>query len=192
MADRTCFAVDCESVAKARGFCMKHYHRFMRGLPLDASYRDLRRIRKYEGPCIEPGCAEAVTVAKKLCKRHYYAGRSTASRAANPRRWLGYQLSRYGLTPDDYDRIFDAQDGRCAICSIPASEAAHGRLVVDHNYTTGRVRGLLCSNCNCGIGHLKDDAERTRLAGVYLEADGLEVARTAGRGANPHMRRKPS
>lgn len=75
-----------------------------------------------------------------------------------------YRLKQYGLTPDDYDAMVAAQDGRCGICAQVSAT-----LVVDHDHTTGEVRELLCTRCNVGIGHLDDDLERLRAAVAYLE-----------------------
>jgi hypothetical protein len=52
---------------------------------------------------------------------------------------------QYGIALDDYDRMLDDQDGRCAICRcVPRTK----RLAVDHDHDTGEVRGLLCRGCN--------------------------------------------
>ena len=74
-------------------------------------------------------------------------------------------LWRYGLTPYSFQSLLDSQSGKCAICSvIPKS-----RLHIDHNHETGRVRGLLCGNCNMGLGLFKDSKELLNLAKLYLE-----------------------
>lgn len=79
----------------------------------------------------------------------------------------------YGITPTDYAEMLDAQDGLCAICGKPETtrhkKGTLRQLSVDHNHTTGKVRELLCHNCNCGIGRLKDDIEILRKATAYLE-----------------------
>lgn len=80
-------------------------------------------------------------------------------------RWL----SRYGITPAEYDVMFESQGGVCAICKNPPTEGRKGRLSVDHDHVTGRVRSLLCMRCNVGLGSLKDDPNFCHRAGYYLE-----------------------
>lgn len=71
----------------------------------------------------------------------------------------------YGLTPEDYDSLLHQQQGGCAICG----QAPNGRaLNVDHDHVTGRVRGLLCDDCNQAIGKLKDDPQLLLRAAKYL------------------------
>lgn len=77
----------------------------------------------------------------------------------------------YGMSPGDYDALFDIQDGVCAICQQPETAQQKGRLrelCVDHNHKTGQVRGLLCHKCNLAIGHFKDDAALVAKALQYL------------------------
>lgn len=74
-----------------------------------------------------------------------------------------------GITPAEYDQMLAAQGGRCAICRRAPDENERGRrLAIDHCHDTGRVRGLLCTLCNVGIGALGDDAERLAAAISYL------------------------
>lgn len=56
---------------------------------------------------------------------------------------------RYGLDPTDYQRMLDAQDGKCAICG----RTWHTFLYVDHNHRTGKNRGLLCAYCNTAVSY---------------------------------------
>jgi hypothetical protein len=74
------------------------------------------------------------------------------------------KLAQYGLTLEAYDAIVAYQQGRCAICQRETP-----RLVVDHCHDTNRVRGLLCSSCNSGIGALGDTEEHARRAIAYLQ-----------------------
>lgn len=79
-----------------------------------------------------------------------------------------YHLAhKYGMSPEDYRRMHDAQGGTCAICH---SEGNRQGLCVDHSHRTGRVRGLLCGPCNAAIGLMKDSEERLRAAASYLTA----------------------
>ncbi|MGY1623043.1 endonuclease VII domain-containing protein [Geodermatophilus sp. SYSU D00965] len=75
-----------------------------------------------------------------------------------------YHLSRrYGISAAEADLMLEAQDGLCAICNT--ASAAH----VDHDHETGRVRELLCFNCNGGLGQFKDDPDVLRAAAGYVE-----------------------
>lgn len=78
------------------------------------------------------------------------------------------QLSQYGLTIEEYDKLYDEQNGVCACCGEPQTLGCRF-LSVDHDHETGRVRGLLCTNCNIGLGHFKDDKEKLKMAIKYLE-----------------------
>jgi Recombination endonuclease VII len=60
---------------------------------------------------------------------------------------------RYGLTLKEYDQMLYDQDGKCKICKAEPVTV----LSVDHCHYTGKVRGLLCSHCNTGLGMFKDD-----------------------------------
>ena len=70
----------------------------------------------------------------------------------------------YGLTLEQYNQMFVSQNGKCKICN----ESQEKRLCVDHCHKTGKVRGLLCSNCNFGIAFLKDDPNLLLSAIKYL------------------------
>ena len=58
----------------------------------------------------------------------------------------------YGITLDDYNKMFNAQEGKCAICKKHQNELKK-TLCVDHDHKTGKVRGLLCGRCNAGLGY---------------------------------------
>lgn len=57
-----------------------------------------------------------------------------------------------GFTSGDYDALFAKRGSACAVCGKQQKQHLH----VDHNHTTGIVRGLLCSDCNTALGHLRD------------------------------------
>lgn len=60
------------------------------------------------------------------------------------------------------------QNYQCAICHRPLPELEHG-LAVDHDHATGKVRGLLCLNCNTGLGQFADDVVRMQRAMEYVK-----------------------
>lgn len=83
---------------------------------------------------------------------------------------LGRQLSKWGITRDQYQSLVQAQGGRCAICgSTETRDKRNGRWNVDHDHATGRIRGLLCALCNRGLGQLRDDPDLLRAALAYLD-----------------------
>jgi hypothetical protein len=73
----------------------------------------------------------------------------------------------YGMTLADYDALLAKQNGVCFICETKPPDQT---LAVDHHHATGVVRGLLCRDCNLGVGNFKDDPHLTRRATAYLEA----------------------
>ena len=80
---------------------------------------------------------------------------------------LAHTLRNYGLSVADYDRMLSAQGGRCAICRSGTPQG-RGRWHIDHDHITNQVRGLLCNNCNRGIGFLADDPETIKRAWAYV------------------------
>ncbi len=74
----------------------------------------------------------------------------------------------YGLTYEQYEEILIKQEYRCAICKIHQNELKY-KLAVDHNHKTGKIRGLLCSRCNKGIGFLYDNPIILEQAITYLK-----------------------
>lgn len=76
--------------------------------------------------------------------------------------------TNYGLSLEDYEDMLDQCNNSCEICGKHADTERFGKLAVDHDHSTGEVRGLLCSSCNRGIGFLKDDPEVLRKAIEYL------------------------
>jgi hypothetical protein len=127
--------------------------------PLDAFHRN---PQARDGR--HPRCAD--------CKNGYfkrrYAGFTDEQRANFN------AVSRYGVTLDEIRALYEMQAGCCAICekagSMPFDPYVErrGRLWVDHDHDTGAVRGLLCVNCNIGIGKLSDSVAMLVKATAYL------------------------
>jgi len=75
-----------------------------------------------------------------------------------------YLKSRYGLSREDYAALLARQGGVCAICGKPPEKT----LCVDHCHSSGEIRGLLCRQCNFGLGCLGDDQAALIAAVAYL------------------------
>lgn len=78
----------------------------------------------------------------------------------------GQLRRKFGITPEQYDAIASAQGKLCAICRKAC--ITDRKLAVDHCHTTNRIRGLLCNNCNIGLGKLRDDPIILERALAYL------------------------
>lgn len=97
-----------------------------------------------------------------------------AWRDANPARAKHHDLKKhYGIGLEEYVALREKQDGKCAICGNGefAVNPRTGRvreLAVDHCHASKKIRGLLCTNCNKGIGHFKDTPGLLEAALAYL------------------------
>ena len=85
--------------------------------------------------------------------------------------------TQYRMSLEDYDTLFKLQEGRCGICKRKPTKGGNqfvkGILCVDHNKITGQTRGLLCSNCNLGIGLFEENIDFLYMAVEYLNLFGL-------------------
>lgn len=78
---------------------------------------------------------------------------------------LQYQ---YGMSADQYASMVIDQNNSCATCGKPAEETHRKRLFVDHCHKTGKIRGLLCQQCNTALGMVDDDVQRLSSLISYL------------------------
>jgi Autographiviridae endonuclease VII len=93
-----------------------------------------------------------------------------AARNIDPAKKREQRLRRtYGISADEFDDLIRKQGGGCAICKAPVGDGADRPLYVDHCHESGKVRGLLCSSCNFGIGKFRDDVSLLTRAIDYLE-----------------------
>ena len=122
---------------------------------------------KWRGVTCSEDVCDKPAVCRGLCQSHYGkrkwadGHRSPSALDKDGRRSAKLKYN-YGITVEDYERMVEAQGGVCAICGKSSQEANPGhwkeRLAVDHCHETGKVRGLLCNNCNAGIGHLGSES----------------------------------
>lgn len=95
-----------------------------------------------------------------------------AWQGANPLKRKAQRLRKYGIEPSDFLDMLTMQKGMCAICGHEDATNRSFFPVVDHCHESGRVRGLLCMNCNQGLGKFKDDPNRLFSAIAYLTKHG--------------------
>ena len=106
----------------------------------------LRRVDPDRG-CAVDWCAGR-HYARSLCKRHARMAYS------------------YGLDVQELIGLLAAPE--CAICGRAWGDSRDRQAVIDHDHTTGNIRGVICSACNIGIGHFDDDPDRLVRAAAYL------------------------
>jgi len=99
------------------------------------------------------------------------ASHSKKYKKNNPEYVKEYQLNallnRYKITQEKYDSMYEEQNYCCAICGVN-EKTLNKKLCVDHDHKSGKVRGLLCNNCNFAIGAMKDDPTILENAIAYL------------------------
>ncbi len=75
----------------------------------------------------------------------------------------------YKLSIEDYNELFNQQEGKCRICSKEFNIKDPHDVCIDHSHATGKVRGILCRKCNLGLGAFDDDIGKLLCVIKYLE-----------------------
>lgn len=120
-------------------------------------------IKQRVGRGHRPGCSVAVG--------HKDGGVSQCPKCQQDRGVPAYMRNhglqrRYGISQEEYQQMFESQDGVCAICG--GVEDGGRPLHVDHDHATGAIRGLLCRQCNHGLGNFQDQITLLENAKTYL------------------------
>ena len=117
--------------------------------------------------CFGKGAKRAVS--RSRCKKCEVVASGIRARA-NPKKVRDYRIkSVYNLTPEQTKAMFDRQRGSCAICFKPLDfNNPKGSWAIDHNHATGKVRGILCYNCNRGLGAFFDNQDILSRAALYV------------------------
>lgn len=130
-------------------------------------------------------CLECNRIAAQKYKTTEKAAATYATRVKRLKEsgeWERKNTSRllkheYGITLAEYETLFTKQNGVCAICQQPEKafdkkQNRLRRLAVDHCHTTSKIRGLLCFDCNTGIGKLGDNPQLIERAAEYVRSEG--------------------
>lgn len=163
---------DPEWVAKRRAKALAYYHAHKD----DEGFKEKRRQKNL-------AAAEADREGRRAKAKEYYAQhreeRLAYARARpKPDRWKNHIQQKYGITAEQYAALLAEQNGGCAICERPETALRKGKtrlLCVDHEHETGRIRGLLCSDCNRAVGLFKDEVRLLTRASHYLTAHRLTM-----------------
>lgn len=121
-----------------------------------------------------PVCGETFKPMQKRGVGKTYCSTSCQRRANYLRTRLWHAKNKYRLSEEEYNALYASQKGLCLICKQAENvkdrrTEKQKKLAIDHCHNTGKIRGLLCSRCNLGIGCMKDDPERLRAAALYIE-----------------------
>lgn len=107
-------------------------------------------------------------IRKREVANAYYRRPDVHSRVlarSRIRRRRDHLKYKFGVTPEQVQQMIASQNNRCAICGLSFIVTPN----IDHDHKSGQVRGLLCSNCNHGLGQFKDDVSRLEAAIAYLK-----------------------
>jgi len=135
--------------------------------PLSSFREDNRYPQGYRHVCKE--CTS--TDQNKKRRQRWRTDRLYRNRS-NENRISTHLMVQYGVTLVEYNALLLEQKGVCAICGneqkLTYGRHKKGRLCIDHNHSTGIIRGLLCHNCNAAIGLMKENIEILQNAINYL------------------------
>jgi hypothetical protein len=120
---------------------------------------------------------DGLTNVQRYQKRHPEKVKAAAQkwRDANPNKERNKHLLRkFGITLEQYEKLFEEQNGVCAMCFKPETVknnkgTAPRLLAVDHDHKTGRIRGLLCFRCNTMLDHFDKDLDKIKRVLAYIK-----------------------
>lgn len=112
----------------------------------------------------------------KKRKDKYWANREEHSKKTKEYRSKNRHLERnrrlikkYGISIEDFDKMYNSQNGKCATCNKLCPNNSRNGLYVDHNHSNGKLRSLLCSNCNRVLGLIAENKTTLENMIKYLE-----------------------
>jgi len=156
---KSCAVEDCDKPVKSRNWCGMHLRRYYKWGTTDPRTPERATHRTCKG-CEQSLPLAAFYNTSRYCSECYPHHRQEVN---------AKRLSRASEVQESVADMRKRQRSRCAICGTPEDRTPKKRLHVDHDHETSRVRGLLCSQCNTGLGQFKDDPQRLLAAIEYLK-----------------------
>jgi hypothetical protein len=163
-----CKILNCNKKAEVRELCKKHYDK-----------ERYKEKKDYIGKQNKKYNEENKDRIKKYQKEYYTKKENKERKIKNIKKWQEknkdylrkylreYNIKqRYGITIQEKEKIYEKQNGKCAICFIIVK---FNKICIDHNHKTKEVRGLLCNNCNSLLGCAYDSSEIIESAIKYLK-----------------------
>lgn len=176
----TCSAKNCFKTTQAKGYCDKHYRRFKK-------YGDAEKIYKFiPKKCGHQGC-DRQSKSKGYCDKHYRrfiktgttqlvkeikrcsVDGCTEKHLAKDLCYIHYQMKTQNILIDyKAEEIIKNHNKTCDICKTDVPGFGRKNFCIDHDHNTGAVRGILCQQCNLGLGYFKDSPAILKSAIEYL------------------------
>lgn len=158
-----CAEPGCSRVTVGQGWCELHYARYVR-VP-----QRKQRLREAKADRLCAQCGGPIPVERRsgaaYCSRKCKERDAVATGRQREHSLRSYYRRQYGL---ELEQVEEMRRGGCAICGRDGGVGRHAQLHVDHDHATGAVRGMLCSECNVGLGKFADSVERLEAAVRYL------------------------
>ena len=126
-------------------------------------------VEFYKCSAKKDGISYRCKICDNLARKKYYQNNQERCRILSRNR---HWKHKYNVTPEQYEELLKKQNYRCAICNTENSSYNQGHInhfAIDHDHNTGRIRGLLCHNCNRALGLFKDSALNLEQAYYYLK-----------------------
>lgn len=167
---KICTIGDCDRVALAKGMCAAHYNRVRLGKSKNPD-APVRLIKRNGLKCKEENCTESPT-ARGFCISHYHRKRRESPEELQSERAYRFKRS-YGITMAQRQELLKKANFKCEICAIELeheeTKQSYRTCHIDHDHDTNKIRGVLCPNCNRGLGMFKDKIDVLEAALNYLK-----------------------